>query len=131
MPKPKQQTVLTAATRAIVRLIERRSPDVHRNEWVALAIEAARRGGLPEPEIQTIRTWFRLQRSVDAEESAKGEEPQARRKFRQCDPVKRRDGTGVVMTVDAVHGDEVEVIWATTAGISHTETVPADQLELA
>lgn len=69
---PKQQTVLTAATRAIIRLVERRSPDVHRNEWAALAIEAARRGGLPEPEVQTLRTWFRLQGEIDAEDAAKG-----------------------------------------------------------
>lgn len=65
---PKNTTILSAATRSIIQLVERRSSGgVHRREWAALAIAAAKRGGLPEQKLRELRDHFR-----DPEDAAKG-----------------------------------------------------------
>lgn len=69
---PKVNTILSAATRSIIAMVERRAPAVHRREWAALAIEAARRGGLSEPDLAALRVHFRDQQQIDAEDAAKG-----------------------------------------------------------
>lgn len=70
---PKSSTILSAATRNITTLVRARPPITQRREWAAIAIVAARRGGLPAPEVEALRTSFRLQRKIDAEDAAKGE----------------------------------------------------------
>lgn len=117
---------------ALIAKLAHLAPGMTRREWADVALDAARRAGLDAEDLETLRTSLH-----DAQRAERGQRRRSiRSKFRVGDPVRYRDDPdSPIATVEEYRPNlvprEVDILWATAAGLQYTRTVPADLLEIA